>query len=239
MPEETMQMIIGPAATAGSFNDAPGNTNNSLENIASGPRGARASEVSNLGSSPKVPIEGDWKGALDRSQSAGRTTPRTPPEPPETPRRDHKWTPTSEAGIKSLIANALNRYHGNVSEAFAYLRDLRQEPANYYNSNMAIAADYLRARWETQRCGPEIAMSEVEIYMSLKKQGLAPREGTGPVSPYSPLELQFMKEGVADQTRQMPVWEQAWWASPPGLEYGAARATWGVLSNKDGRPGER
>ena len=130
--------------------------------------------VSELEGSVKGAVEDARKGALDGSKSASPTTPQTPSNPAGTPAQADKWTPTSESGIKSVIANALKRDDGDVSKAFAYLRDLRQQPANYYDSNMAIAADYLRARWETQKCGPEVASAEVSIYMKLKQDGKVP-----------------------------------------------------------------
>jgi len=196
----------------------------SLENMASGPRGAPASDVSNMKSGDEGATEDAWKDVLARCKSADPTIPRTPAEPPETPQQDHKWTPATEAGIKSLIAKALSLYHGNVSEAFAYVRDQREKPSNFYNSNMAIADDYLRSRWDAETCGPAVALGEVNAYMTLKQHGLVPKSGPGPVSPYSPLELQFMKQGVWDQTRQMPLWEQYWWTTPGGAIFGYDKA---------------
>lgn len=59
------------------------------------------------------------------------------------------WTVEDEAKVRQIVSDALTKNYGDVALAFAYTRDLRQKPENYYNSNLAIASDYLRARWET------------------------------------------------------------------------------------------
>ena len=133
-----------------------------------------------------------------------------------------------------MISGALDRHGGDVEKAFADLRDQRQKPENYYDSNLAVAADYLRARWETQRCGPVVALGEVESYMLLKQAGGVPQEGPGPVSPYSDLQKNYMEKGVSDEESQKSVLEQIWWNSPPGLAYGDARAAAGVLFGEEG-----
>jgi hypothetical protein len=217
-PERTFNQVLATQLPA-ACDDARDNRRQELKQavqVNELPRGRDSQEVLAVGNASAA--VGGTRAAVD-----GNVTPQ-----------ENKWTPTSDAQIKSLIANALNRNKGDISKAFAYLRDLRQQPENYYNSNLAIAADYLRARWETQRCGPEVAIAEVEIYMKLKKDGEAPKEGPGPVSPYSPLELQFMKAGVRDQADKMSLLEQLWWASQPGLEFGTAMATWGVLPHNKG-----
>ncbi len=136
--------------------------------------------------------------------------------------------------VKAYIDGAMSRHNGDVEGAFADLRDQRQKPENYYDTNMAIAADYLRARRETQNCGPNVASAEVETYMALKRTTGVPQEGPGPVSPYSDLELKYMRQGVSDQADKMSFLERLWWDSPPGEAVGLARATWGMLSGEEG-----
>jgi hypothetical protein len=168
----------------------------------------------------------------------GVATPRPSPGPSPTPPStaapvSSPWAPEDEAKVQADIKGALDRHHGDVALAFADLRDQRQLPQNYYDTNMAIAADYLRARWDTQRCGPTVSSSEVETYMALKRTVGVPQEGPGPVSPYSDLELKYMRKGVSDETDKMSFWDQVWWASPPGVALGLLRAGRG----EDGKEG--
>jgi hypothetical protein len=153
---------------------------------------------------------------------------------PTTPTTNGPWTTPDESQVKQLINQALADNGGDVSKAFAELRDRRQQPANYYDSNLAIAADYLRARWETQRCGPGVAEAEVDGYLALKQTTGVPQEGPGPVSPYTSLEDKYMHQGVQDEANKMSFWDKLWWASPPGQLYGLAQAGWGVLRGEEG-----
>lgn len=148
--------------------------------------------------------------------------PTTPPPGHPQAGGDGKWPPPDKDKINALITKALKDNHGDVSKAFAELRNQRDEPANYYNTNLAIAADYLRARWDTQQYGPEVAWSMNQAYMELKGVTGVPHEGPGPVSPKSPLEKQYMDQGVSDEWDQMPLWKKI--LSVPAAPTGAALA---------------
>jgi hypothetical protein len=82
------------------------------------------------------------------------------------------WTQEDEGKVISIVADAMFRKNGDVALAFEYLRDLRQKKENYFDMNLAIAADYLRARWETLKWGPTGAGAKVEGYMELKQRNL-------------------------------------------------------------------
>lgn len=110
------------------------------------------------------------------------------------------WTPEDEKLVRSIVDDALARKEGDVALAFAFLRDRRELEENFYDTNLAIAADYLRARWETLKWGPSIAWAKVETYMELKKRGQIGPQGPGPVSPFSELERAWMEQGVKDQS---------------------------------------
>lgn len=135
------------------------------------------------------------------------------------------WSAENEDQIKGYISQAMNDNHGDVAKAFAQLRDLRQDPsgAHYYDTNLAIAADYLRARWDTQREGPAVEYTKIDAYLAAKRTVGVPKEGPGPVSPYSDLEAKYMYQGVKDQVNNQSFWQNAWQASPPGLIVGAGR----------------
>jgi hypothetical protein len=147
------------------------------------------------------------------------------PQPGPSPTPPPPWSPEDEQKVKELIAEASERHDGDVEEAFADLRDQRQNPSgvNFYDTNLAIAADYFRARWETQKHGPYVAEEQVLLYAGLKKIGFVPQEGPGPVSPYSELQLEYNLQGVADEAAEMSLLEQVWWYSPPGAIYGFTR----------------
>jgi hypothetical protein len=131
----------------------------------------------------------------------------------------------NEKKINALIKQALNDNHGDVSKAFAELRDQRDKPANYYNTNLAIAADYLRGRWDTEQYGPEVAWGMNEVYTTLKGTVGVPSEGPGPVSPDSSVEKKYMEQGVTDEMNKMPLWEQVAAGSPPAVQVDLALAT--------------
>ncbi len=143
-----------------------------------------------------------------------------------------QWSPENDQTVNKEINDALNHAHGNVEQAFAYLRDQRDRPSNYYDTNLAIAADYLRARWDTQRHGPEAEAQAVVAYLAAKRSGLVPQEGPGPVSPYSEKEQEYMLKGVQDEAQRMPLLERLAWDLPdpffPGTTVGQAKA---VLDN--------
>ncbi len=137
-----------------------------------------------------------------------------------------KWSPENDQTVNKDINQAMNQAHGNVQKAFAYLRNKRDQPSNYYDTNLALAADYLRARWDTQQHGPEAETQAIGLYMTAKRLGLTHQEGPGPVSPYSNKEQTYMLKGVHDQAQKMPLLEKAAWDVPlfPGITVGQAKA---------------
>jgi hypothetical protein len=149
--------------------------------------------------------------------------PTTAPAPPP-----KQWSPENDQAVQNYINEAMQHAHGNVEQAFAYLRDKRDQPSNFYDTNLALAADYLRARWDTQRHGPEAETQAIGAYMAAKRLGITPQEGPGPVSPYSDKELAFMLKGVQDEIQQMPLLERLAWDLPnplfPGTTIGQAKA---------------
>ncbi|HEX4772153.1 MAG TPA: hypothetical protein VH351_15060 [Bryobacteraceae bacterium] len=138
------------------------------------------------------------------------------------------WSPENDQLVKNDINKAMNYAHGNIEQAFTYLRDKRDQPSNYYDTNLALAADYLRARWDTQRHGPEAETQAINTYMAAKRLGLAPKEGPGPISPYSDKERSLMLKGVQDEAQQMPLLERLAWDLPnpffPGTTVGQVKA---------------
>jgi RHS repeat-associated protein len=101
--------------------------------------------------------------------------------------------------VSDYISTFWNGKQESLSNAYRNIVQTRQQPTNYYNYNLAIAGDYLRARLETMKWGSTIAEEEVMIYMGLKDLGLIPSLGPGPVSPYTDAELTWMLKGVSDQ----------------------------------------
>lgn len=108
------------------------------------------------------------------------------------------WTDEREAAVLALIENALKNNNSNVEAAFKELRDLRQKPEHYYDSNLAIAADYLRARMDAKRYGSDVMNRKIDAYLWAKRHTGVPKEGPGPISPPSSLEEKYMKKGVED-----------------------------------------
>jgi hypothetical protein len=156
----------------------------------------------------------------------------TPAQAPANQPPADQWTPADEGKIRDWVTEALSHHNGDVYAAYVELRNWRQyggmDGTNYdYDTNLAIAADYLRARWNTQLYGPVVATEMNDAYMALKGTAGVPKEGPGPVSPYSELEWQYMNKGVVDETHKMPFWEGMLWSSPPGVAVGGARSIWG------------
>ena len=161
------------------------------------------------------------------------TLPASPSQPSPLP---PQWTPENEDQVRAYIQAAMDRHGDNVQLAFADLRDQRQQPANYYDTNMAIAADYLRARWDVERHGAVAESASVETYLEMKRTVGVPQEGPGPVSPYSDLEAKYMRLGVHDGANQESFWDELKWAAPvptpiPGLvvPLGMAKAVWDLF----------
>jgi hypothetical protein len=145
--------------------------------------------------------------------SAGPTHVADPATPQQTPPGEGEsptWSKPDASKVDAYINQAMAQSHGDVSQAFSYLRDLRDKPQNYYDSNLAIAADYMRARWDTQQHGPGAETEDIAAYLAAKRAVGVPQEGPGPVSPYSDLEKQYMLKGVADEVKSDPkvlAWE--------------------------------
>ena len=144
-----------------------------------------------------------------RIQDPGGSAVATPSTPLQ-----QQWTQPNASIVNGYICEALNHSHGNIEQAFAYLRDQRDQPQNYYNTNLGIAAGYFRAYWDSQRHGPDAERLAVATYLELKKEGLAPKEGPGPVSPYSDLEARYMYKGISDEENHTPLWERVAWDMP-------------------------
>ena len=136
----------------------------------------------------------------------------------------HPWTALNTKTIQDDIDRAMKDNGQDLDKAWADLTTQRQDPKNHYDQNLAVAADYLRARRLARDCGPVPATDAVEKYMALKRTVGVPKEGKGPVSPYSDTELQYMLKGVKDETNKMSFLTKVWWGSPPGLELGYAKA---------------
>lgn len=164
-------------------------------------------------------------GRTPASPAPGPTpSPEPGPSPrPPPPEPAQQFTPEDEAEVQRLIAEALARHDGDVALAFVDLRDQRQRPENFFDSNLAIAADYLRARLEVRRNGPFVARDEVEAYLLLKRTVGVPQEGPGPVSPFSELQAKYMRKGVEDEAREMGFLDRAFFASPAGVLLGTGR----------------
>jgi hypothetical protein len=110
-----------------------------------------------------------------------------------------QWAPEDRGKVDAYIQGALDRHGGDIQAAFEDLRDQRWLPKNFYDTNLAIGADYLRARWETQKYNNIVAGIEVETYLDKKQNNEIPQNGPGPVSPYSELQKEYMNKGVEDQ----------------------------------------
>jgi len=151
---------------------------------------------------------------------------------PATPVPAGTWTPEDPAKVEDYINGALKAHNNNLDEAWRDLTNQRHKPENYYDMNMAIAADYLRARRLTRDCGPKPAQATVDTYMDLKRSEKVPQEGPGPVSPYSDLEKKYMDKGVTDEKNKMSWWKRVWWDSPAGLAIGSANAVRNALGGK-------
>lgn len=151
-----------------------------------------------------------------------------------------QWTPQNAGIINQWIELALKESGGrapcgNAEKAFEYLRNLRQEPGNYYDTNLAIASDYWRARWDVSQWGPQTEQKFVAVYMWLKKEHIGYKEGPGPVSPYSSLEQQYMEKGIADQTKCVSPHQIAQWnqtdPTVPAITYGDILALKSLVEN--------
>ncbi|WNL46227.1 hypothetical protein RKE25_00930 [Dyella sp. BiH032] len=118
------------------------------------------------------------------------------------------WTPEDRGKVDAYIKQAMDQHPDDIQGAFEQLRDMRWTPSHFYDSNLAIAADYLRARWETQKYNNQVSGIEVEIYLDKKKKGEIPQNGPGPVSQYSKLQEEYMNKGIDDQWNTLNIFEQ-------------------------------
>ena len=130
------------------------------------------------------------------------------------------WQPEDRAQIDKVIDDALQAHNGNVHDAWESLVAKRHDPKNFYDHNLADAADSLRARWEVERYGPEVEKIRVDAYLELKQHGLIPQAGPGPVSPYSDIQREYMHKGIAAGLADL----KADGKEPPNPIVGAARA---------------
>ena len=120
------------------------------------------------------------------------------------------WSAENDNVVGEMISSALQRHGNDPKFAYLDLHAQRDNPQNFYDTNMAYAGDYLRAAYDTKVYGPEFALAEISVYMDAKENHInwiARPEGAGPVSPYSEKELAFMNAGVADEVGKMSTWE--------------------------------
>ena len=109
------------------------------------------------------------------------------------------WSSYLEEQVKNLIHKYWNGSPEALSESTRQAIADRHLEGNFYDYNLAIAADYLRARLETMKWGTTVASTQVYIYMSAKVWDLIPQLGPGPVSPYSSTQEEWMLRGIHEQ----------------------------------------
>jgi hypothetical protein len=131
-----------------------------------------------------------------------------------------KWLPEDRAKVDQYVTNAINQHGGDLQAAWESLVEQRQLPQNFYDPNLASAADYLRARLETHQYGPTVEKARIEAYLELKRHGLIPPVGPGPVSPYSEMQREYMLKGITDGVNDM----HKAGVEPPNVVEGALRA---------------
>lgn len=119
------------------------------------------------------------------------------------------WAPEDRGKVDAYIKQAMDAHPDDIQGAFEQLRDMRWEPGHFYDTNLAIAADYLRARWETQKYNNVVASLEVSQYLDKKRNDEIPQNGPGPVSPYSELQKEYMEKGINDQWDTLNWFEKA------------------------------
>jgi RHS repeat-associated protein len=145
---------------------------------------------------------GSTGGGTDGGAGGGTSETIDTKETREAEKPKPKWNCATDDQVQPLIKEALDAANGDVALAFMGLRNARQRPENYYNESLAIASDYLRARWETLKWGTTIATAQADVYMALKSIGLIQPAGPGPVSPFSVLEHSYMRQGILDQAKR-------------------------------------
>lgn len=134
------------------------------------------------------------------------------------------WTPEDRGKVDAYIKTAMDAHGDDIQGAFEQLRDLRWTPGHFYDSNLAIAADYLRARWETQKSNNIVSGIMVDTYLDKKQAGEIPQNGPGPVSPYSELQKEYMHKGIDDQWDTLNWFEKTFLSDSSVTIGGLARA---------------
>ena len=145
----------------------------------------------------------------------------------------HEWSAEDETEIEAYIESSLRNNNGDTELSFKELRNQRQNPAFWYDSNLAIAADYLRARWDVQRYGARVERAQVEIYSALKRTVGVPKEGPGPVSPTTPRQRRYMRKGIADEREKQSPVKRMVNKLLVVEEYHAAKAVLDLVSGRD------
>lgn len=135
-----------------------------------------------------------------------------------------QWAPEDRGKVDAYIKDAMDRHPDDIQGAFEQLRDLRWTPGHFYDTNLAVAADYLRARWETQKSNNIVAGIMVDAYMDKKRNGEIPQNGPGPVSPYSELQKEYMHKGIDDQWNTLNWFEKAFLSDSSTTIAGLTRA---------------
>ncbi|MFD1295622.1 MULTISPECIES: hypothetical protein [Lysobacter] len=135
-----------------------------------------------------------------------------------------QWTPEDRGKVDAYIKGAMDRHPGNIQAAFEELRDLRWTPGHFYDTNLAIGADYLRARWETEKSNNIVGGIMVDVYLDKKQNNQIPQNGPGPVSPYSELQKEYMHKGVEDQWNTLNWFEKSFLSDNSVTISGLARA---------------
>lgn len=143
-----------------------------------------------------------------------------------TPGVQHEWSNVNEDTINAYINEAMSATGNNISAAHDQLTNERQQPQGYYDQNLAIAADYLRARMNTANYGIDVALGMNAKYMNEKANGQVQPAGPGPVSPWSQTERDYMDKGAYDQWNIMPTAKKLVLYSLPGTLFGGIRAIW-------------
>src|SRR6516164_2935117 len=79
------------------------------------------------------------------------------------------WSKQNDDIVKQYIQDALNRHGGDVGAAAEDLRLRRNDPQNFYDTNMAMAEDYLFARSDSKGNGTIGENAKINTYMALKQ----------------------------------------------------------------------
>ncbi|HYK36953.1 RHS repeat-associated core domain-containing protein [Alloacidobacterium sp.] len=138
----------------------------------------------------------DWLSAGVVPQVLSRPAPPTGLQASSAP---PTWTEENDTDVQKYIADAMSRSKNNITKAWYNLLDLRQEPTNYYDTNLANAANYLGARYQVMSSGYEVAINKIYWYNLLKGLGITFQLGGGPVSPFSIAQMDWEYKGAYDE----------------------------------------